>query len=48
MARYHYRRVSTKKQKLERQLNNAIRVYPEFLDHPERVFSDKCTGTKLD
>ena len=32
MARYHYRRVSTKKQKLERQLNNAIRVYPEFLE----------------
>lgn len=46
--RYLYRRVSTPKQKLERQLTNAVRVYPEFADHPERIFSDKCTGTKVD
>lgn len=48
MARYLYRRVSTRKQKLERQLTNAIKVYPEFANHPSRVFSDKYTGTKLD
>lgn len=48
MARYLYRRVSTRKQKLERQLTNAIKIYPEFANHPSRVFSDKYTGTKLD
>lgn len=48
MAIYHYGRVSTKKQKLNRQLTNAIKAYPELADHPERIFQDKFTGTSFD
>ena len=48
MATFAYLRVSTKKQKLERQLTNVIKAYPELADHEERIFEDKYTGTSLD
>lgn len=40
---YGYCRVSTRKQKLDRQIANINKVYPEA-----RIYSDKYTGTKLD
>lgn len=48
MALYSYLRVSTKHQKIERQLTNVIGAYPELKDHPERIFKDKYTGTTID
>lgn len=48
MATFAYLRVSTKQQKLERQLTNVIKAYPELADHEERIFKDKYTGTSLD
>lgn len=48
MAIYGYIRVSTNHQKIERQLANIIRAYPELANHHERIFIDKFTGTSFD
>lgn len=48
MAIFSYSRVSTPRQKIERQLTNVIRAYPELADHPERMFKDKFTGRRMD
>lgn len=45
---YLYIRVSTKHQKVERQLTNMLSVYPQLANHPERIFIDKFTGRSFD
>ena len=45
MALYSYLRVSTKHQKVERQLTNVIGAYPDLAEHQERIYKDRFTGT---
>lgn len=48
MALYSYLRVSTKHQKIDRQLTNVIGAYPGMKDHQERIYKDRFTGTTTD
>lgn len=48
MALYSYLRVSTKHQKVERQLTNVIGAYPDLAEHQERIYKDRFTGTTTD
>ena len=48
MALYSYLRVSTKHQKVERQLTNVIAAYPDLAEHQERIYKDRFTGTTTD
>ena len=43
MAYYGYARVSTKTQRLDRQIDNIMKAYPEV----EWVYTEKFTGTKV-